>query len=162
MISRPGAGKATRPRTFFAVGDEKQSIFSFQGAAPQMFDEMRRKFDKRFTDGGQSFEHVPLTSSFRSAPGVLAAIDKVFEHGDHKSRSCRGRDVWMPHQALKRQSAGLVELWPLVAPQPNENPRDWRLPLDLLDEQDPANLVAQRDRPKNRAAHRSKLRGVRA
>ena len=32
-----GAGARERPRTFFAVGDEKQSIFSFQGAAPHMF-----------------------------------------------------------------------------------------------------------------------------
>ena len=83
-ISPPGAGKAKVPRTFFAVGDEKQSIFSFQGAAPQMFDKMRRQFEAQFTAGAQPFAHVPLTLSFRSAPGVLSAIDKVFEHGDHK------------------------------------------------------------------------------
>ena len=32
-----GEGQARRPRSFFAVGDEKQSIFSFQGAAPKLF-----------------------------------------------------------------------------------------------------------------------------
>ena len=37
--------------TFFAVGDEKQSIFSFQGAAPAMFDAMRSA--KRHLIGSQ-------------------------------------------------------------------------------------------------------------
>ena len=96
-----GRGQSPGPRTFFAVGDEKQSIFSFQGAAPQMFDKMRRKFEAQFTAGAQPFAHVPLTLSFRSAPGVLSAIDKVFEHGDHKGGLVD--DVWMPHQALKHQ-----------------------------------------------------------
>ncbi len=139
-----GRGQSHGPRTFFAVGDEKQSIFSFQGAAPHMFGRMRGKFDKRFSDGGQTFAHVPLTFSFRSAPGVLAAIDKVFDHGEHKTGVVMANDVWMPHQAVKHQLPGLVELWPLAAAQSNESPGEWMLPLDLLDEQDPANLVAKR------------------
>ena len=43
-----GAGGRPTRRTFFAVGDEKQSIFSFQGAAPQMFHAMRRHFGAPF------------------------------------------------------------------------------------------------------------------
>ncbi|HZW74291.1 MAG TPA: UvrD-helicase domain-containing protein, partial [Caldimonas sp.] len=39
-----GAGARDAHRTLFAVGDEKQSIFSFQGAVPRKFDEMRRHF----------------------------------------------------------------------------------------------------------------------
>jgi ATP-dependent helicase/nuclease subunit A len=139
-----GRGQSPGSRTFFAVGDEKQSIFSFQGAAPHMFDKMRRKFEAQFTAGAQPFAHVPLTLSFRSAPGVLSAIDKVFEHGDHKDGLVAANDVWRLHQALKHQLPGLVELWPLAAAQSNESPREWTLPLDLLDAQDPANLVAQR------------------
>ncbi len=139
-----GRGQSSGPRTFFAVGDEKQSIFSFQGAAPHMFDKMRRKFESQFTAGAQPFAHVPLTLSFRSAPGVLSAIDKVFEHGEHKTGLVAASEVWMPHQALKNQLPGLVELWQLAAAQPAEDPRAWTLPLDLLDAQDPANLVAQR------------------
>jgi ATP-dependent helicase/nuclease subunit A len=139
-----GHGQNHGPRTFFAVGDEKQSIFSFQGAAPKKFDEMRKKFETRFSAGAQTFARVPLTFSFRSAPGVLFAIDKVFEHAGHKTGLVAAGDVWMPHQALKHQLPGLVELWPPAAAQSNESPREWTLPLDLLDEQDPANVVAQR------------------
>src|SRR6266571_1424048 len=37
-----GAGARVVKRTIFAVGDEKQSIFSFQGAAPREFEVMHR------------------------------------------------------------------------------------------------------------------------
>lgn len=139
-----GAGRATTPRTFFAVGDEKQSIFSFQGAAPHMFGEMRQKFERRFTGGAETFAHVRLTQSFRSAPGVLAAVDKVFAFPEHQSGLVADLDVWMPHEALKDKLPGLVEIWPPVGVEARESARDWRLPLDILDEVDPASLVAQR------------------
>src|SRR6516165_1123571 len=41
-----GAGARTVRRTIFAVGDEKQSIFSFQGAAPHAFAEMQVLFQR--------------------------------------------------------------------------------------------------------------------
>ena len=62
-----GAGARPKNRTVFAVGDEKQSIFAFQGAAPQMFAEMKRAFAKRHRDAERPFADVPLTFSFRSS-----------------------------------------------------------------------------------------------
>ena len=139
-----GAGRAASARTFFAVGDEKQSIFSFQGAAPDMFDEMRREFGRAFTAGGRPFAHVRLTESFRSAPGVLSAVDKVFALPEHQSGLVAELDVWMPHEALKKKLPALVEIWPTAGAKARESARDWRLPLDILDEMDPASVVAQR------------------
>ncbi len=46
-----GQGAHDRPRTIFAVGDEKQSIFSFQGAAPREFDGMRKHFRDQHEPG---------------------------------------------------------------------------------------------------------------
>ena len=54
-----GAGARAKDRTVFAVGDEKQSIFAFQGAAPQMFAEMKRAFAKRHRDAERPFADVP-------------------------------------------------------------------------------------------------------
>src|SRR5262245_982494 len=42
-----GAGASETARTLFAVGDEKQSIYGFQGAAPAMFAETSAKFAAR-------------------------------------------------------------------------------------------------------------------
>ena len=45
-----GAGAREEERTVFAVGDEKQSIYSFQGADPDAFARMERFFEARATD----------------------------------------------------------------------------------------------------------------
>ena len=98
------AGASARggpPRSFFAVGDEKQSIFSFQGAAPEKFDAMRREFRRRFAGVERPFEEVRLTQSFRSSPGVLPAVDEVFNFaGNGEGLACDPRS---PRPRMKRE-----------------------------------------------------------
>ncbi|HET6376594.1 MAG TPA: UvrD-helicase domain-containing protein, partial [Methylocella sp.] len=139
-----GAGQAQGTRTFFAVGDEKQSIFSFQGAAHHMFDEMRRSFQTRFLNGARDFQKVHLTHSFRSVPGVLSFIDQVFEYESHMTGVIAPGEGWMPHESLKEHLPGLVEVWPLAKKSADEAPTGWNVPQQLSGSQDPASLVAQR------------------
>lgn len=76
FFSGESAGKQNR--TIFVVGDRKQSIFSFQGADPTKFDEMYKKFKNKAADANKKFETVDLKFSFRSAPAVLEAVDRIF------------------------------------------------------------------------------------
>ena len=46
-----GAGAREVTRSIFAVGDEKQSIFSFQGAEPAQFDQDAAALCGRVRDG---------------------------------------------------------------------------------------------------------------
>jgi ATP-dependent helicase/nuclease subunit A len=63
-----GAREDGRERTVFVVGDEKQSIFSFQGAAPERLLAESQGY-RRMADGaGRSFETVELLQSWRSTP----------------------------------------------------------------------------------------------
>ena len=62
----------------FAVGDDKQSIFSFQGAAPEKFGEMRSGFERDFKAAKLEWRNVKLLTSFRSGEIVLKAVDTVF------------------------------------------------------------------------------------
>ena len=80
-----GDSAADRPRTLFAVGDQKQSIFSFQGADPEQFVGLGRQVN--FAARAVQFEitPVPLHSSFRTLPDVLGAVDRVFERPDLRS-----------------------------------------------------------------------------
>src|SRR5262249_56022428 len=73
-----GAGARSISRTIFAVGDEKQSIFSFQGAAPREFEAMRRSFAAMCRSIERDFRHLRFRHSFRSGPNVLGAVDQVF------------------------------------------------------------------------------------
>jgi ATP-dependent helicase/nuclease subunit A len=138
-----GAGRPGRSRTFFAVGDEKQSIFSFQGAAPAMFDAMRRAFERRVGAAALRFDHVVLNLSFRSSPDILAAVDAVFADA-RRGKGLTADGVLVPHEALKADVPGLVELWPLVAAEAEPDKAEWVLPFDVPGRSDPAVQLAMR------------------
>ncbi|MGD9542920.1 MAG: double-strand break repair helicase AddA [Methylocystis sp.] len=140
------------PRSFFAVGDEKQSIFSFQGAAPEKFDDMRRAFRRKFNDGGRPFEEVKLTQSFRSAPGVLQAVDDIFVVEENRMGLCSDPKEPAPrHEAWKADLAALVEIWEPIGAEKTQEADDWRLPLDYADANDPSERLARRIARKVRA-----------
>ncbi|MBM3550723.1 MAG: double-strand break repair helicase AddA [Alphaproteobacteria bacterium] len=142
-----GAREARRgpPRSFFAVGDEKQSIFSFQGAAPERFEAMRREFRLRFDRVERRFEPVTLTQSFRSAPGILQAVDDVFAIEDNRLGLCFDSQEPAPrHEAWKSDVAALIEIWEPIGPEKAPDPSDWRLPIDHFDASDPNERLAHR------------------
>ncbi|HXA71055.1 MAG TPA: UvrD-helicase domain-containing protein, partial [Stellaceae bacterium] len=66
-----GEGAHDRPRTVFAVGDAKQSIFGFQGADPAAFINMRAHFAGRAAQAQAGWRTVALETSFRSTDAVL-------------------------------------------------------------------------------------------
>ena len=105
IISEFTSGAGARDgvmRTVFAVGDEKQSIFSFQGAAPREFDLRRRALKKKFEDAGLKFDPVSFTYSFRSGPAILQSVDHVFREQDI-FRSIHSVETGYPiHHALTR------------------------------------------------------------
>ncbi len=124
-----GAGAHARPRTIFAVGDEKQSIFSFQGAAPREFDEMRRFFEKKHRDAELEFVAVEFKHSFRSGPNVLGAVDVVFaQAAAHKGLTAQA--VAPVHESLPDAAPGLVEIWELEKSDEVEAKEGWAAPLD--------------------------------
>ena len=66
-------------RTIFAVGDEKQSIYSFQGADPDKFHEMEGLFHYRVEGAKHTWASVPLNLSFRSTTEVLNVVDAILK-----------------------------------------------------------------------------------
>ncbi len=140
-----GEGQSSRARSFFAVGDEKQSIFSFQGAEPRLFAQKKREYENKVLAAQKPFAPVELTLSFRSAPGVLEAVDKVFSFPEHfRGLSAQEDNLRTSHQAWKVDAPSRVEIWDVIAPGDKEARRDWRLPLDFRDEADPPVAAARR------------------
>ncbi len=68
----------TIQKTIFVVGDEKQSIYSFQGADVSLFKKMYNEFKERSLKCGQRFHTVSLNKSFRSDGNILKFVDNVF------------------------------------------------------------------------------------
>jgi ATP-dependent helicase/nuclease subunit A len=147
IISEFTSGKGARDgvvRTIFAVGDEKQSIFSFQGAAPREFDTRRRWLQRKFVDAGLKFDPVSFTYSFRSGPAILQAVDHVFREQDIY-RSIHSFETGYPiHNALADAGPGLIDLWDLQQPEAKQDIEGWRAPFDGLSQTSPEVKLARR------------------
>ena len=112
-----GEGAADGTRTVFAVGDAKQSIYSFQRADPRDFSRMRHHFETQINAARRGWTVVPLEISFRAAEPLLAAVDAVFrQHAAADGVALDGGPI--RHFAARAGQAGIVELWPPVLPEP--------------------------------------------
>ena len=125
----------SRPRTVFVVGDDKQSIYSFQRAAPEEFARMHKQLRQKTEQAGQHWEDVQLSISFRSAEAILNAVDAVFANENTAMSSAH---TPTNHNAYRRGEAGHVELWPLFENDEDstENKPDiWTPPVTAKDTQ---------------------------
>lgn len=128
------------PRTMFAVGDEKQSIYGFQGAAPEMFAAMGGELEALAQRADHAWRRVPLDVSFRTSEPVLDAVDAVF--ASPQRTPGLGSSI-VRHRAVRIGHAGLVELWPVEAPEPGEETDPWS-PLDERTTRPPVRRLARR------------------
>ena len=139
------AGEGARPvrRTIFAVGDEKQSIFSFQGAAPGEFAAARLHFQRTHRETEINFLPCRFSHSFRSGVNVLGAVDKVFARSETFA-SITTDAAGIAHSALPNASPGLVEIWPLIEAEKRQEIEGWDAPFDQVSEENPQMKLAKR------------------
>lgn len=69
LLSGEGAGE--RPRSVFCVGDEKQSLYGWRDAAPELLPALPEAWEAMG-------EGEPLVASYRSSPAVIDAVNTVF------------------------------------------------------------------------------------
>ncbi|MBB4008963.1 double-strand break repair helicase AddA [Allorhizobium taibaishanense] len=139
------SGQSARPvrRTFFAVGDEKQSIYSFQGARPERFSEEARETAQEVARGGEAFSAIRLPLSFRSTHAVLSAVDQVFSKPDN-ARGLSATSEAVVHMSSRSGHPGTVEVWEMIAPEGVDNEEDWTAPFDATPESAPSAILARR------------------
>jgi len=88
-------------RTFYYVGDVKQSIYRWRGGAPELFEEIFKKYRGRIR------EAQPLDASWRSVPCVIDAVNAIF--GDEELLKTQYREdavqdwsrVWRNHASAR-------------------------------------------------------------
>ncbi|WP_273717437.1 MULTISPECIES: double-strand break repair helicase AddA [Bartonella] len=127
-----GYSQRTNIRTLFAVGDEKQSIYSFQGAAPENFAANGRIIQKKAQQTNQQFEKIQLHYSFRSTADVLKSVDLVFETPENY-KGLSAENTKTVHEAIRVHSPGEVVIWDAISKETSEFPHDWHLSVDHLD-----------------------------
>jgi len=144
-----GAGRpreaGAAQRTLFAVGDVKQSIYSFQGAHPERLPEEAADYRRRVEAAGQVFVEAELEASHRSTPEVLAFVDAVFADPDAAAGLSPGRGPAPPHhRPLRAAGFGAVDLWPPLESDPNDAVTEWWTPVDVRPGETGAKKLAKR------------------
>ncbi|MEM8636016.1 MAG: UvrD-helicase domain-containing protein, partial [Pseudomonadota bacterium] len=142
-----GIEKAQDPRTLFVVGDEKQSIYSFQGADPRRFLLERQSFESRSRAAFGEAKLPDMAMSFRSCPEILQFVDQVSESGEIDGHPfidgpASDFDV-MRHTAFRAKQGGSVELWPIITPDPLEEDIPWDAPRDSQSGNTPKSVLAK-------------------
>jgi ATP-dependent helicase/nuclease subunit A len=138
-----GAGARLVERTLFAVGDDKQSIFSFQGADPKIFEQVAKEFKDAFEGAALPWIPVKLQTSFRSGAAVLEAVDIVFKNPQAHAGFVSDR-AGTAHSALPDAAPGVVDIWPLVLPDDKKEPEGWDAPFDTTSETSPPVRLARK------------------
>jgi len=111
-----GQGAKEIDRSLFIVGDEKQSIFSFQGANVKELARMQKHFAELITASQKPMHFLSLTKSYRSTNQVLRVVDAVFARQETRA-GVTSEDAEFTHILTRIGHEGLVELWPLIQPQ---------------------------------------------
>ncbi|MFM7620462.1 MAG: UvrD-helicase domain-containing protein [Alphaproteobacteria bacterium] len=81
-----GESKANKHRSIFIVGDEKQSIYSFQGSEPDISSKIYKYFSNKL---GENLKKIELNNSFRSTKEVLALVDEIFKQQQYSKAICK-------------------------------------------------------------------------
>jgi len=124
------SGKSARNntcRTIFAVGDKKQSIYSFQGADPTSFDRMRNHFQNSMHLIGQELQPLSLLHSFRSSKPILELVDATFPISFLDTTDCEPS-----HIAFKEHLPGRVDLWDWIETNKDSYDTKWYDPIDTI------------------------------
>lgn len=165
-----GAYNGTRSQ--FIVGDEKQSIYSFQGASPERFKAERDSFSAPYEGDflpakSQEHKNIVFDVSFRSGKKILEAVDYVWrltadesvaagakQYMDNRAKSKNIEndngleykfDPRPAHFSSRADQKATFELWPLElgSKSEDEKPEFWQHPKDINLDASPINQLAE-------------------
>ena len=127
-----GSTSISAHRTIFIVGDEKQSIYSFQGADIENFNRFNDYIRTQMNEAVKSYKDVELKWSYRSGSAILDFVSQVWSLGNN------------PHLSLKpfRDIKGTVEIWPLYNQLQEKAALFWPLINEMKISADSAKLLA--------------------
>ncbi len=137
-----GYGAVEQPRSIFAVGDAKQSIFSFQGADLQSFESNRASFARRVQGAGQEWLDGELSISFRSTAPILQLVDAVFSAGPAQA-GVVAAGASLAHGVSRLGQAGSVTVWPLTEANAVPELPHWAVPDDYASEDSAKTVLAR-------------------
>ena len=117
-------------RSFFCVGDPKQSLYQWRGGDPRLFERVANLYEQ---GTGNEFNTASLDESWRSCPDVLELINTVFgdeavlrQFDENQTAAIRWSKIWNEHKPASKLEKEMghslyltvetgADRWPMVA-----------------------------------------------
>jgi len=130
-----------REKSIFVVGDEKQSIYSFQGARYEYFAEVKQKIMQALSRAKKKNQVLNLKTSYRSSNIILETVNKIFRHIRTVDKELFDVDNF--ELGCHNQSyGGEVELWDVYLTDVQEE-LFWPVFCQEQEKSDPKNRLAR-------------------
>lgn len=118
-------------RSVFVVGDQKQSIYSFQGVDVCDFTNTKEYFKSKVRAVGGKWQEELSNTSYRTNSAVLQVIDDACNVEDVNRFIFAGNYAKIQHNAFNNLG-GYVELYPITKRDENDNASDEILDNDQI------------------------------
>ena len=105
-----GIGQQEQDRSIFAVGDEKQAIYGFQGSQAADFSKNGHIIKYKAYAAEKSYSEIALKYSFRSAPIILEAVDKIFSKEEYY-KGLTAQSAPTQHKPVRQEKDSYIEFW---------------------------------------------------
>ncbi|ABV85152.1 UvrD-helicase domain-containing protein [Rickettsia massiliae] len=125
----------------FIVGDDKQSIFSFQGADLHNFNLVNERLKANLTNANKKFKNITLKYSYRSCAEIVQ-----FTYNVLKNIKSNYPSLFLANNPLISSFCthqGSVTVWPLVTSKKQEE-LFWALPEDYENSKSAADLLIEK------------------
>jgi len=123
-----GNSSKTKTGTIFAVGDRKQSIYSFQGADPKEFENSKIHFSDKASSQAP-FAEINLDVSFRSVSAIMDTVNRIFSYPEAKQGVVPSTQS-VCHIPSRIGEGGKIEIWPLIESQKEDTANIWQPPVE--------------------------------
>jgi ATP-dependent helicase/nuclease subunit A len=104
---------AKKDRTIFIVGDVKQSIYSFQGADPNIFFNIFENFNSKLKNINKELHQINTNTSYRSSGAIIEGVNVVSNHIFNKDLPYY-KDQELTHISNTPDDLGVFEALPQV------------------------------------------------
>ena len=107
-----GESSKRNNRSLFVVGDDKQSIYSFQGADVKNYLSTKDFLKDKIIDSQNNFSEILLNKSYRSSKAIIQSIDYIMNY-IKISYPNNSEFTYNILDIDKENDFGKVEIWPL-------------------------------------------------
>lgn len=129
-------------KTLFIVGDEKQSIYGFQGARHELFKEKYEELANSFQNLNSGFHKIDLVKSYRTSQGLIDVVNLFCQHSKVKDALTQF-DIELDHFA-NRQSEFMFKLLPFIENKRSKSD-EYKLEFPIVPVTSNSNFVQQTD-----------------